>query len=987
MEATQHMESNGLTTRKCKRNNSMKLRLGTWNVRTMLQPGKMYEITDELKRYRMDVVALQEMRLQGIGDFKEKEYDIYYCGTAQKTGLYGTGFYVSSRIRGNILGREPINERIYKIRIKGKFQNITIISCHAPTEVTDEIYIEGFYEALEKTCKNVSPNDMLLITGDFNAKIGREDVIRKVAGYYSLHDVTSDNGFRMCDFAAANKLWIKSVSFPHKNIHKGTWKKPGSDIVNQIDHVLVDNRHATSISNVQTCRGASCDSDHYLVIAVVKQRIANIYKKRGETRKKWNVEKLVEDDNVQKLYKENCEEMNERLLDINENSNIEDIWHQFKTVVNNAAEKAVGVIKKKRNDEWYDNECRKAIAIRNEVREKLLNNATTELRVEYNEKRKIAKKLCRAKKRVASKLKIQDLEKNYKENRKRDFYKNIASERNGYQPRTNMCKDKENQIITEEEKIMCRWKQYFEELLNCEQIINQECEEVYSADPYIPDPSYTEVVTAIRKLKNNKAPGSDLMCAELIKYGNEPMYNALHKIICKVWQSETMPKEWNIGVICPVYKKGDKLECSNYRGISLLCSAYKVLTNILHRRVEQIAEEALGEYQCGFRKGRGTTDQLFVVTQAAEKCIEYNIDMHCIFIDFKQAFDSVNRNTIKNALILQGIPKKITQLILMTLENTTAKVALQNKQSETFKITTGVRQGDALSAVIFNLIINQALSKIDEISHNNTILTKSVQLCGYADDLILIARSRNNMVEVFERIEIEVSKMGIKINQNKTKYMIISTTKATPSSIRIGDKEYKGVDSYKYLGAVFTTKYDTLTTIQDRIQAGNRSYFSMRKMIQSKILSRKTKLAIYKTVIRPVVTYGCEVWRLTESEANKIAVFERKILRKIFGPVILPDETFRIRYNDELDNLIEGDTILRYVKRQRLSWLGHMVRMPKDRVQSKIYEGEIHGNRRRGRPRKRWKEGVEEDLDNMNVINWKLKAKDRQIWKDVVMQA
>jgi hypothetical protein len=111
-------------------------------------------------------------------------------------------------------------------------------------------------------------------------------------------------------------------------------------------------------------------------------------------------------------------------------------------------------------------------------------------------------------------------------------------------------------------------------------------------------------------LRNNKAPGADNMPAELIKCGGDEVVRLIHKLIMDIWEKEYVPKEWRKSIICPIYKKGDKLECMNYRGI---CTAYKVFANILGNRLEPITEHIIGEYQAGFRPGRSTIDQLFTV--------------------------------------------------------------------------------------------------------------------------------------------------------------------------------------------------------------------------------------------------------------------------------------------------------------------------------------------------------------------------------------
>ena len=112
------------------------------------------------------------------------------------------------------------------------------------------------------------------------------------------------------------------------------------------------------------------------------------------------------------------------------------------------------------------------------------------------------------------------------------------------------------------------------------------------------DPSLQEVEDIIQHLKNFKAPGVDSISNELIKYGG--IEGEMHKLIQEIWKEEYMPEEWNISLIVPIHKKGNKLDCRNYRGISMLCTGYKIFTRILQKKLEPYVEGTLGDYQGGF---------------------------------------------------------------------------------------------------------------------------------------------------------------------------------------------------------------------------------------------------------------------------------------------------------------------------------------------------------------------------------------------------
>ena len=135
--------------------------------------------------------------------------------------------------------------------------------------------------------------------------------------------------------------------------------------------------------------------------------------------------------------------------------------------------------------------------------------------------------------------------------------------------------------------------------------------------------------------------------------------------------------------------------------------------------------------------------------------------------------------------------------------------------------------------------------------------------------------------------------------------------------------------------------------------------------------------------IRPVVSYGAEAWTLTKKEEQALLIFERKIFRRIYGPEY-ENREWKSRTNQELEEMSKGENIVKWIKGRRISWLGHLERMEEDRMVKKIFTQELERMRRRGRPRKGWKEEVERDLQVLGVRRWRELVADRKKWKDTV---
>jgi hypothetical protein len=156
-------------------------------------------------------------------------------------------------------------------------------------------------------------------------------------------------------------------------------------------------------------------------------------------------------------------------------------------------------------------------------------------------------------------------------------------------------------------------------------------------------------------------------------------------------------------------------------------------------------------------------------------------------------------------------------------------------------------------------------------------------------------------------------------------------------------------------------------------------------LLRTRLLSRITEIRLYMTLIRPVVTYGAETWTMTKKEEQALLIFERKIFRRIYGAKY-DDGEWKSRTNRELEELSKGENIVKWIKGQRISFLSHLERMEEDRMPKKIFTQELEGTRRRGRPRKGWRE-VERGLQVLGVRRWREVATDRTKWRDIVRQA
>jgi hypothetical protein len=249
-------------------------------------------------------------------------------------------------------------------------------------------------------------------------------------------------------------------------------------------------------------------------------------------------------------------------------------------------------------------------------------------------------------------------------------------------------------------------------------------ENVYINDKF----TKPEIVYQIMKLKNNKACGMDHIINEYLKNCPISMIELIVKLFNIILSCGIVPTDWCIGIIKPIYKKkGSHNDPNNYRGITLLSCLGKLFTAVINKRLALYVDEhrILGNEQAGFREGFSTLDHIFVLHSLIEFYQFHNKRVYCAFLDYKKAFDLLDRVCLWQKLISCNVNGKILKIIRNLYSNAKSCIKQENVVSELFKCEKGVRQGENLSPLLFALYLNDMVNNICKSYNGMEMLTET----------------------------------------------------------------------------------------------------------------------------------------------------------------------------------------------------------------------------------------------------------------------
>ena len=563
------------------------------------------------------------------------------------------------------------------------------------------------------------------------------------------------------------------------------------------------------------------------------------------------------------------------------------------------------------------------------------------------------------------------------------------------------------------------WSKYFKNLLNNGSNNNPEIARGRVTDKTF-DPMIDRRITmeemreALRELKNKKAPGPDGIPAECLKIFGETFEKIFLKIINLIFSNHLYPSQWNSNYLKPIYKKGEVEDPDNYRGLAIGSAFAKLFSAILLKRLLNyiVKNKLVSNKQIGFMKGSRTSDHIFLLQTIVEKVVKKNkAKLYAAFIDFKKAYDTVDRNKLFRRLNDLGINGFFYHNIIAMYAKTRYSIKLKNGFLDPIDSNLGLKQGCPLSPMLFNLYIDDVKNIFDDQCEPVYLQDEKIHHFLYADDLVLVSHSADGLQRSLNKLSAYAKQKCLTINTKKSITMIFNLPgRHIKKQFNIEGKKLESVNTFCYLGfdvkSSGTVKH-AMNTLNEKAKKALRPLMCAVARFN---ISPKTTMRLFHTFISPIILYNVENWGLmtdkklenftemelfNETKESKTDIIHRKLLKRILGvsrscpnisvygetseiPLSLKGFRLMLDYWNRLTNLPDESLAKKALIENinlRTNWIKTIEKLVRT---FKLLEA--------GNANKQFKKATKENISNYYKISWKNKLADPDLIRLKVYQ-
>ncbi|KAK3536847.1 hypothetical protein QTP86_027037, partial [Hemibagrus guttatus] len=617
-----------------------------------------------MERRKVDILCVQETRWKGskarsIG----AGFKLFYYGVDSKRN--GVGVVLKEEFVRNVLEVKRVSDRVMSLKLEFEGAMLNVVSGYAPQVGCELEEKERFWSELDEVMESIPTGERVVIGADFNGHVGEGNTgDEEVMGKFGVKERNLE-GQMVVDFAKRMDMGVVNTYFQKREEHRVTYKSGVRRT--QVDYILCRRGNLKEISDCKVVVGESVARQHRMVVCRMTLMVCKTKRSKIEKKTKW-----------WKLKKEECcEEFRQKLRQALAGQVVlPDDWETTAEVIRVTGRKVLGVSSGRRKEDketwWWNEEVQDSIQRKRLAKKKWDMDRTEENRQEYKElqrrvKREVSKAKQKAYEELYTRLDTREGEKDlYRLARQRD--------RDGKDvQQVRVIKDRDGRVLTSEESVQRRWKEYFEELMNEENEREKRVEGVNSVEQKVDKIRKDEVRKALKRMKSGKAVGPDDIPVEVWKCLGEAAVEFLTNLFNRVLESERMPEEWRRSVLVPIFKnKGDVQSCSNYRGIKLMSHTMKTWRNMTRVPREEL-------WYCMRKSG------------VAEKYVRVVQDMY-----------ERSRTVVRCAV----------------------------GQTEEFNVEVGLHQGSALSPFLFAIVMDQLSEEVRQESPWTMMFADDIVICS-----------------------------------------------------------------------------------------------------------------------------------------------------------------------------------------------------------------------------------------------------------------
>jgi hypothetical protein len=562
------------------------------------------------------------------------------------------------------------------------------------------------------------------------------------------------------------------------------------------------------------------------------------------------------------------------LLSDSSNSTVDNVISELSEIITNAADKA-GIRqkravtnkapkKKKRNKNWYDRDCKSMRRqLKTDGRRLHRNPFDPNLLNKFRYSRKMFKKLLNRKKKDYKQGILGQLE-SLQSNNPKVYWNLFKKLRELDRSHTSHNPISDSEWVNHFTKLLNEIPSTIDPLMNIhmDNFIQMNTESTFNELNFTI--SAIEIASAISKLKNGKASGSDSILNEMLKAGQSQLIPILHKVFNLILSAGEFPEAWRLNILTPIHKKGDTFVPSNYRGIAVGSNLCKLFCSILHERLVNFVKtrDIIPKGQIGYQKGCSTADHILTLKAIVEKYVNKASKAHlfCCFVDFRSAFDTISRRALIYKLIQVGVGGNFIKVLESMYSAVLYSVRTGDALSQSITSTVGVKQGCVLSPLLFNIFVSDLPIIFKEDCDPITLHDTEISCLMFADDLVLVSRTRSGLQSALNYLHSYCTKWGLVVNLSKTKVLIFNKGGKLIKSCQfvLNNQQLENVSSYCYLGIVFSASGLFKAACERLSDQALKALFKLRTIdIRNNFT---TAIKLFNSLVMPILRYCSEIW-------------------------------------------------------------------------------------------------------------------------------